>query len=47
MREIRPAVYEYTVRRTDGSSGVFEDEPSAAWRVGKRLVFIGGVDAVR
>jgi hypothetical protein len=31
------AVYEYTVRMTDGSSSVFQQALPASWRVGERL----------
>ena len=37
------AVYEYTVRMTDGSSSVFEQALPATWRVGERLTVIGAV----
>jgi len=36
-----PAVYEYTVRMTDGSSSIFEQALPANWRVGERLTVIG------
>jgi hypothetical protein len=32
------AVYEYTVRMTNGSLRVFREEPSVRWRVGERLI---------
>jgi hypothetical protein len=35
------AVYEYTVRMTDGSSSIFEQALPASWRVGERLTVIG------
>ena len=38
------AVYEYTVRMTDGSSSVFEQALPATWRVGERLTVIGPLD---
>jgi hypothetical protein len=34
------AVYEYTVRMTDGSSSIFEQALPANWRVGERLTLI-------
>ncbi|MEA3195875.1 MAG: hypothetical protein QOD26_4208 [Betaproteobacteria bacterium] len=47
-REIPPAlagprlarVYEYTLRRADGSSSVFQETLPATWRVGERVVLI-------
>lgn len=49
-REIRPGVaapgapqiYEYTLRRADGSSRVFQEALPVRWRVGERLIFIDG-----
>ena len=49
-REILPGVavpgalqiYEYTLRRTDGSSSVFQETLPVRWRLGERLVFIDG-----
>jgi hypothetical protein len=35
------AVYEYTVRMTDGSSSIFEQALPVSWRVGERLTVIG------
>jgi len=36
------ALYEYTVRRADGSSGVFREGLPASWRPGERVIFIEG-----
>jgi hypothetical protein len=49
-REILPGVraagamqiYEYTLRRTDGSSSVFQEALPVRWRLGERLIFIDG-----
>jgi hypothetical protein len=38
----RAVVFEYTVRMTDGSSSVFEQALPATWRIGERMVLIGG-----
>jgi len=44
-QEIGPdAVYEYTVRMTNGSLRVFREEPSVRWRVGERLILFAGAD---
>ena len=39
-----PAVYEYTIRRADGSSSVFREALPATWRLGERVVVIDGTD---
>ena len=49
-REILPGVaapgalkvYEYTLRRADGSSSVFQEALPVRWRLGERLIFIDG-----
>jgi hypothetical protein len=35
-------LYEYTVRMADGSSSVFREQLPVSWRLGERLVLIGG-----
>jgi hypothetical protein len=35
-------VYEYTARRSDGSSGVFQEALPVRWRLGEQLIFIDG-----
>lgn len=35
-------VYEYTLRRSDGSSGVFQEALPVRWRLGEQLIFIDG-----
>ena len=35
-------VYEYTLRKSDGSSGVFQEALPVRWRLGERLIFIDG-----
>jgi hypothetical protein len=35
-------VYEYTLRKADGSSRVFREELPVSWRLGERLISIGG-----
>lgn len=37
-------VYEYTLRKTDGSSSVFRETLPVRWRLGERLIFIDGAD---
>lgn len=37
-------VYEYTARRSDGSSGVFQEALPVRWRLGEQLIFIDGTD---
>jgi len=39
-----PQVYEYTLRKTDGSSSVFQEALPVRWRLGERLIFIDGAD---
>ena len=39
-----PRVYEYTLRRADGSSSVFREALPASWRVRERVVVIDGTD---
>jgi hypothetical protein len=41
-REVLPGTYEYTTRMVDGSSSVFLETMPVTWRVGERLVLIGG-----
>jgi hypothetical protein len=36
--------YEYTVRMTDGSSRVFEEQADVRWRLRERLLFIDGIN---
>ena len=36
------AVYEYTLRKSDGSSGVFQESLPVRWRLGEQLIFIDG-----
>jgi len=40
-------IYEYTLRRADGSSGVFQEALPASWRVGERLTVIDGISTPR
>jgi len=35
-------LYEYTARRSDGSSGVFQEALPVRWRLGEQLIFIDG-----
>jgi len=50
MRKILPDVahphalqnYEYTVRKSDGSSSVFQEALPGRWRLGERLIYING-----
>ena len=35
-------VYEYTLRKSDGSSGVFQESLPVRWRLGEQLIFIDG-----
>jgi hypothetical protein len=35
-----PQVYEYTIRRADGSSSVFRESLPATWRLRERVVVI-------
>lgn len=35
-------VFEYTMRRNDGSSSVFQETLPIHWRLGERLIFIEG-----
>lgn len=37
-----PVVYEYTVRMANGSSTRFRGEHAVHWRIGERLIIIGG-----
>ena len=37
-----PAIYEYTVRMTNGSLRVFRQDPAVRWRVGERLILLAG-----
>lgn len=37
-----PRVYEYTMRRADGSSSVFREALPATWRLRERVVVIDG-----
>lgn len=37
-----PRIYEYTLRRADGSSSVFREALPASWRLGERVVIIDG-----
>jgi hypothetical protein len=39
-----PRVYQYTLRRADGSSSVFLETLPVSWRVGERLRVIDGAD---
>jgi hypothetical protein len=41
-REVLPGTYEYTTRMVDGSSSVFLETLPVTWRVGERLMLIGG-----
>ena len=41
-RELLPGTYEYTTRMVDGSSSVFVETLPSTWRVGERLMLIGG-----
>ena len=41
---LAPRVYEYTLRRADGSSSVFREALPASWRVRERVVVIDGTD---
>ena len=41
-REVRPGTYEYTTRMVDGSSSVFLETLPITWRVGERMMIIGG-----
>jgi hypothetical protein len=41
-----PQVYEYTLRKADGSSSVFQQALPVRWRLGERLIFIDGADAL-
>ncbi len=36
--------YEYTLRRNDGSSSVFQETLPIRWRLGEQLIFIDGAD---
>jgi hypothetical protein len=36
------SVHEYTVRMADGSSREFREADTAKWRLGERLIYIGG-----
>jgi hypothetical protein len=40
-----PVAYEYTVRMADGSRSVFRETLPVSWRVGERLISIGGTSA--
>lgn len=35
-------VYEYTLRKSDGTSGVFQESLPVRWRLGEQLIFIDG-----
>jgi hypothetical protein len=35
-------IYEYTLRMADGSSSVFQETLPASWRLGERMMVIGG-----
>jgi hypothetical protein len=37
-----PTVYEYTVRKADGSSSIFREQMPVSWRRGERLISIDG-----
>jgi hypothetical protein len=37
-------VYEYTLRRSDGSSDVFQESLPVRWRLGEQVIFIDGSD---
>lgn len=37
-----PRIYEYTMRRANGSISVFRETLPAAWRLGERVVVIDG-----
>lgn len=37
---LAPRIYEYTLRRSDGSSSVFQEALPATWRVRERVVLI-------
>ena len=39
-------VYEYTARRSDGSSGVFQQALPVRWRLGEQLILIDGAAAL-
>jgi hypothetical protein len=39
-------VYEYTVRMADGSRSMFREKLPVSWRLGERLILIGGAGAV-
>jgi hypothetical protein len=41
---LAPKVYEYTLRKTDGSSSVFQEALPVRWRLGEPLIFIDGAD---
>jgi hypothetical protein len=41
-REVLPGTYEYTTRMVDGSSSVFRETLPVTWRVGERMMLIGG-----
>jgi hypothetical protein len=40
------ASYEYTLRMADGSSRVFQERRPVSWRLGERLIYIDGVQAL-
>lgn len=42
--EALPATYEFTVRLRDGSMRLSSDTSRAKWRVGDRIMLIGGLD---
>ena len=39
-------VYEYTLRKSDGSSGVFQEALPVRWRLGEQLILIDGAAAL-
>ena len=39
--------YEYTLRMADGSSSVFQDALLVSWRLGERVIVIGGITSDR
>ena len=41
-REVDPGTFEYTARMVDGSSSIFLETLPTTWRVGERLMVIGG-----
>ena len=42
LRAPGPGIFEYTMRRNDGSSSVFQEALPVRWRLGERLIFIDG-----